>query len=512
MRIALSTALLLATSTAWAVPLELQHQGRLFDSAGLPLTSSHTLDLALYDAQSGGSVVWSESQSVSFDEGYFSLVLGGTTGNELQATDFDGNLWLGLTVDSGTELPLQKLHSVPFAIRSLGVDWADVDGVPASLADGSDDDSLADLALACSNGDLLSWDGSGWVCVSSGAGAIDAGDITTGTLDIDRVPVGATADTLAAGDHTHTAADITGGTFPAVMLPVGTNADQVAAGNHVHAAADTTTGTFDINRLPVGVSSSHVAAGDHDHSQVGTIGFAAAGDACGSSNIGAIRYDGTWFEACGNNGWEAFAGGPVNPGACPLSDRVATTWDPGAVSGSVTLSNGNLSANQGGAFTGVRATQGLISGKWYFEHRENPWGSYDQVGLSNASATLTSSQTSIPGLWAYYLNDGSDFLSDGTSIDNFTTVTTYNNQPHTIGIAVDLDAGKMYLAVDGTWLASSNPEIGSGGFAIATGTPLYPTARGGDGSGNPTSTARFSEPDLQYPVPNGFNPGWYTCP
>ena len=64
MRISLVSFLLALSLTATAgVPLSFQHQGRLFDSAGTALDGPTDLTFRLYDAPSGGTEVWSETQS-----------------------------------------------------------------------------------------------------------------------------------------------------------------------------------------------------------------------------------------------------------------------------------------------------------------------------------------------------------------------------------------------------------------------------------------------------------------
>jgi len=74
--------------------------------------------------------------------------------------------------------------------------------------------------------------------------------------------------------HSHAGADVTSGTVGYARLPVGATASTVAAGDdsrlsdartptaHSHAGADVTSGTVAYARLPVGTAASTVAAGD----------------------------------------------------------------------------------------------------------------------------------------------------------------------------------------------------------------------------------------------------------
>lgn len=74
---------------------------------------------------------------------------------------------------------------------------------------------------------------------------LDASKLTTGTLDIARVPTGTSNSTVAIGNHTH---DTT-------YSPL----------THAHAASDITSGTLAIARIPTGTNSTTVALGNHNH-------------------------------------------------------------------------------------------------------------------------------------------------------------------------------------------------------------------------------------------------------
>lgn len=65
---------------------------------------------------------------------------------------------------------------------------------------------------------------------------LDGARITTGSVNIARLPTGTGATQVALGNHTHDASAIVSGTMNVGRLPVGTGAGQVAAGDHTHAA------------------------------------------------------------------------------------------------------------------------------------------------------------------------------------------------------------------------------------------------------------------------------------
>ncbi len=268
---ALIPLLCLVSATASAVPLTLEHQGRLFDQPGVPLDGPNDLGLLLYDTPSGGTAIWQDSWTgYVFEDGYFSVTLG--EGSPLDAATFDDDdIWLAVQIGAAPELAGRvKISSVPFAIRASAsasatladratvadsadsVAWGDVSGAPSTTLDD----------ISCSADEVLTWSGSSWGC--GVIPAADAGSLT-GVLDIANIPVGGGADQVAAGDHSHTADDVTGGVFDVARLPVGTGSADVAAGDHLHQAADVTGGVFDLARLPVGTGGTQVAAGDHAH-------------------------------------------------------------------------------------------------------------------------------------------------------------------------------------------------------------------------------------------------------
>lgn len=102
----------LAPST---VPATLVHEGRLFDTAGAPITSNQIMIYRIYDAATGGAPLWSETLNVSFDRGYFTAELGLSTplGDGLLAGT---PRFLGVQVGTDPEMtPREALGSVPYA-------------------------------------------------------------------------------------------------------------------------------------------------------------------------------------------------------------------------------------------------------------------------------------------------------------------------------------------------------------------------------------------------------------
>jgi hypothetical protein len=115
--VTLLASLALATPAAAAVPAQLVEQGRLFNSDGTTAAGPVMITFALYAAGSGGPALWSETQAVPLDDGYFVVRLGSV--NALPPSLFQANapVYLGVTVGSDTEMtPRETLVSVPYAL------------------------------------------------------------------------------------------------------------------------------------------------------------------------------------------------------------------------------------------------------------------------------------------------------------------------------------------------------------------------------------------------------------
>lgn len=103
-----------------AIPTRIPFQGFLTSDGGVPIDGTVSLGFTLYDAATGGFVVWGpETQSVAVTAGIFQANLGESTA--LDPADFvsGATLYLGITVDGGAELtPRTQLLSVPFALSA----------------------------------------------------------------------------------------------------------------------------------------------------------------------------------------------------------------------------------------------------------------------------------------------------------------------------------------------------------------------------------------------------------
>ncbi len=102
-----------------AAPNLVNYQGRLTDSAGLPLANgNYTVTFSVYSVASGGTAIWSETQNVIVTDGLFATLLGSVV--PLASSVFSDTVrHLGVQVGSDPELlPRKRIASVPFAIAA----------------------------------------------------------------------------------------------------------------------------------------------------------------------------------------------------------------------------------------------------------------------------------------------------------------------------------------------------------------------------------------------------------
>jgi FtsZ-binding cell division protein ZapB len=145
--------LFVSISFAAAVPKLVNYQGMLADSAGNPLTGSHSLTFRIYDDSTAGNLEWTEVQSaVEVQNGLFSVVLGGVTALNLP---FDEAYWLEVELD-GEIMPRMRFTSVGYAYRSVVADRAILaDSALVAMATGATTfDSLHVMGNAVIDGDL----------------------------------------------------------------------------------------------------------------------------------------------------------------------------------------------------------------------------------------------------------------------------------------------------------------------------------------------------------------------
>ncbi|MCM8798695.1 MAG: hypothetical protein NC821_04445 [Candidatus Omnitrophica bacterium] len=98
------------------IPHKINYQGYLTDSGGNPVNGTVSILFSIYDVSSGGTALWSETQSVNVNQGIYSVNLGDNNPVNLA---FDKPYYLGVKVGSDSEMtPRIPLTSVGYAFRA----------------------------------------------------------------------------------------------------------------------------------------------------------------------------------------------------------------------------------------------------------------------------------------------------------------------------------------------------------------------------------------------------------
>jgi len=102
---------------AFAAPNLINYQGTLTDAAGVPLEGSVSLTFKLFDAETEGTELWSETQPVQVQLGVYSVLLGSVS--PFGPTLFDAdNRWLEIVISGEALSPRQQVASVPYALQA----------------------------------------------------------------------------------------------------------------------------------------------------------------------------------------------------------------------------------------------------------------------------------------------------------------------------------------------------------------------------------------------------------
>jgi len=97
---------------------EINYQGKLTDGASSTVADgTYNMVFRLYTVASGGTNIWTETQSVTVTNGLFSVMLGSNT--SLASVDFAQTVYLGVNIESDGEMtPRKVLGAVPAAFEA----------------------------------------------------------------------------------------------------------------------------------------------------------------------------------------------------------------------------------------------------------------------------------------------------------------------------------------------------------------------------------------------------------
>jgi len=197
--------------------------------------------------------------------------------------------------------------------------------------------------------------------------------------------------------------------------------------------------------------------------------------------------------------------------------NVFATLNPLSIKSTMTLSEGNLTvantASQGLSISTIAVTKG----KWYFETKQtiaSSSGYSVMIGVAKVdNIDVTNYFGQNANSWGY--------ASDNNKFHNGTS-TSYGNASNSVGeiymCALDLDNGKIFFGLNGTWFDSGDPASGTNpAYSNVSGTigfgsrPYDNTASINFGNGyfGTTAVSSAQNPDdgigiFEYDVPTGY--------
>ena len=164
------------------------------------------------------------------------------------------------------------------------------------------------------------------------------------------------------------------------------------------------------------------------------------------------------------------------------------------------FSNGNLTCNKTGTsgYGMITSNIGVSSGKWYCEYTLS--GADTTIGIARASTNVTTgSYMHGSGGVGYYSGNGYVYYQGYSTYG--ATFTTGD----TIGIALDLDNGKVFFSKNGTFQNSGDPVAGTNPAASGlTDTYVFGLNGGATSSTSAAGHWNFGQRPFAYTPPTGY--------
>ncbi len=229
--------ILLPVALLAQIPQTMNYQGRLEDNSGNPVTDgNYSIVFTIFDAATNGTSLWTETRTVTTEDGFFNLTLGENTAIDISTNQ---QIWLNVNI-GGTDLtPRTKLSGSLSSLSTKSVENTATAGntVVTSIntsTGGIDAERIADGSV--SNAEYQMLDGVGSTLV----GISDAQTLTNKTIN------------TASNTITIDAADVASGTFADTRI-ASSNITQheasITIGNLVGAPTGAVVGTTDTQTL-----------------------------------------------------------------------------------------------------------------------------------------------------------------------------------------------------------------------------------------------------------------------
>ncbi|MEQ8318780.1 MAG: hypothetical protein RH946_00835 [Rhodospirillales bacterium] len=198
--------------------------------------------------------------------------------------------------------------------------------------------------------------------------------------------------------------------------------------------------------------------------------------------------------------------GPDNTSWGHRSSFVPTTWNPADKAASITLSNGDLTAEFTAGDTSHRAILGIdvttvAAAYMEFTPDTTEGIASGRFGIALSTAPLTgSNHVDNAASWVFTMDSG--YITNTSSAAYGSALTLGE-----VGMMAISD-GKVWWGKEGTWFDSGDPETGDNpAFSGLTGV-VYPYNYHGGGPSNAIVTANFGQNPFEFTPPAGFLPGW----
>ncbi|PKL79630.1 MAG: hypothetical protein CVV25_07110 [Ignavibacteriae bacterium HGW-Ignavibacteriae-4] len=102
------------------IPQTMNYQGRLEDNSGNPVTDgNYSIVFSIFDAPTNGNSLWTETRSVTTEDGFFTLTLGENTAIDINT---DQQIWLNINIGGNDLTPRTKLSGSLSSLSTKAVE------------------------------------------------------------------------------------------------------------------------------------------------------------------------------------------------------------------------------------------------------------------------------------------------------------------------------------------------------------------------------------------------------
>jgi len=111
----------ISVTILYAVPAKINYQGFITNSAGEPITASISIKFRIFDAESGGNLLWEEEQTINVNKGLYNVILGtGTTrvGSFKPSLFLGEGRWIETVISNEPLTPRREITSVAYSMRA----------------------------------------------------------------------------------------------------------------------------------------------------------------------------------------------------------------------------------------------------------------------------------------------------------------------------------------------------------------------------------------------------------